>query len=408
MTLEELKNKRKELLINAQNLNQQGNIEDAQKQFNEAMELKDKIQGIEEMNKKIVNENAMIDNAKATNIAALSNNNVKGGIVATMGNANNDESLTNSIEYRKAFMNYALKGTAMPSEFMNADANTKTTDVGVMIPETVLQKIIEKMEATGMILPLVTRTSYKGGIKIPTSTVKPTASWVAEGAGSDKQKKTTGSISFSYNKLRCAVSVSIETDTMALTVFETTLINNVTDAMTKAIEQSIINGDGSGKPAGILNETVADGQNVDIAKASSVTYKTLIDAESKLPLAYENGAVWFMTKKTFMQFIGMTDTQGQPIARVNYGINGNADRTLLGRKVILNDYMSSYTDTVDADTVVAFLFKPSDYVLNTNLNMTIKKYEDNDTDDMVTKAIMLVDGKVVDNNSLVTVTKKSA
>ena len=49
-----------------------------------------------------------------------------------------------------------------------------------------------------------------------------------------------------------------------------------------------------------------------------------------------------------------------------------------------------------------------DYILNTNLNMTIKKYEDNDTDDQVTKAIMLVDGKVVDKNSLVTITKKSA
>ena len=38
--------------------------------------------------------------------------------------------------------------------------------------------------------------------------------------------------------------------------------------------------------------------------------------------------------------------------------------------------------------------------------MTVKTYEDNDTDATVTKAIMLVDGKVVDKNSLVTVTKK--
>ena len=40
--------------------------------------------------------------------------------------------------------------------------------------------------------------------------------------------------------------------------------------------------------------------------------------------------------------------------------------------------------------------------------MTIKRYEDNDTDDQVTKAVMLVDGKVVDKNSLVTITKKVA
>jgi HK97 family phage major capsid protein len=104
----------------------------------------------------------------------------------------------------------------------------------------------------------------------------------------------------------------------------------------------------------------------------------------------------------------MIDSQKQPIARVNYGINGRPERTLLGRAVILNDYMSSYASSVTADTIVAFLFNPKDYVLNTNLNMTVKRYEDNDTDDTVTKAIMLVDGKVVDNNSLVTMTIKNA
>ena len=115
-----------------------------------------------------------------------------------------------------------------------------------------------------------------------------------------------------------------------------------------------------------------------------------------------------MTKKTFMSFIGMTDENGQPIARVNYGINGKPERSLLGRQVILNDYMTSLGATIEDDTVVAFLFNPKDYILNTNLNMTIKRYEDNDTDDQVTKAIMLVDGKVVDKNSLVTITKKVA
>jgi len=39
--------------------------------------------------------------------------------------------------------------------------------------------------------------------------------------------------------------------------------------------------------------------------------------------------------------------------------------------------------------------------------MTVKRYEDNDTEDQVIKGIMLVDGKVVDKNSLVTLTKKS-
>jgi HK97 family phage major capsid protein len=204
------------------------------------------------------------------------------------------------------------------------------------------------------------------------------------------------------------VSVSLEVDTMGLAIFETTLINNVVQAMTKAIEQAIISGTGTGGPKGILAETVATGQNVDLSEGTAPTYADLVAAEAALPLAYEADAVWFMTKKTFMTFVGMIDSQKQPIARVNYGINGRPERTLLGRAVILNDYMSSYASSVTADTIVAFLFNPKDYVLNTNLNMTVKRYEDNDTDDTVTKAIMLVDGKVVDNNSLVTMTIKNA
>lgn len=310
---------------------------------------------------------------------------------------------TDSLEYRNAFMNYVLRGEAIPTE-LRANAITKTGDVGSVIPQTVLNQIIEKIEAVGMILPLVTRTAIKGGVSIPTSSVKPVATWVAEGAGSDTQKKTTGSITFNYYKLRCAVAVSLEVDTMALSVFESTLINNVVEAMTKAIEQSIINGTGSGQPKGILTETPVAGQSLDIAK---VEYKTLTDAEAALPLEYEDNAVWCMTKKTFMAFAGMVDPNGQPIARINYGINGKPERILLGRQVVLCNYIDSFSAALATGKTFAFLFNFKDYVLNTNYQMGVKKYEDNLTDDLVTKAIMIVDGKVVDTNSLV-VLKKAA
>lgn len=390
-------------------------IEEARGLTNDTVAFEAKMKEIEEFtnkaeeeNRNLANLNALEDKNKITNVYAGGVKNVVGNVVDSIGNIVTDENFSNSLDYRKAFMNYVTKGTTIPGEFKNAAGPTKTGDAGEMIPDVVLSKIIEKMEATGMILPLVTRTSYKGGLTIPTSTVKPVATWIAEGATSEKQNKTTGSITFAYHKLRCAISNSLEVDTMALPVFETTFINNVVEAMTKALELSIVKGTGTGQPKGILTETVTDGQNVDVAADGKLVYNTLISAESALPLAYENGAVWFMTKKTFMVFMGMVDSNGQPISRVNYGINGQADRSLLGRRVVLNDYMDSYADTVDADKIVAFLFNPSDYILNTNLNMTIKRYEDNDTDDLVTKALMLADGKVVDKNSLVTITKKKA
>lgn len=332
---------------------------------------------------------------------------VAGKVIDTTNNVVSDDMYA-SIDYRKAFMNNVIKGAAIPNEFLNADASTTTGDIGSVIPTTIMEKIIEKLEATGMILPLVTKTSYKGGVSIPLSSVKPVATWVAEGVGSNKRKKTTGNITFAYYKLRCAVAVSFETDNIALAVFESTIINNITEAMTKALEQSIISGTGTGQPKGILTEVPTSGQALEIAAAKEIAYADLIAAEAALPLEYETAAVWCMSKKSFMAFIGMTDLQGQPIARVNYGINGRPERTLLGRTVVLNNYVSSYAKTVVADTKFAFLFNFKDYVLNTNYAMTLKKYEDNETDDKVTKAIMLADGKVVDKNSLVTITKKKA
>lgn len=232
-----------------------------------------------------------------------------------------------SMEYRKAFMQYVCRGTKIPAEY-RADAVSTTTDVGAVIPTTVLNQIVQKLESTGMILTLVTRTAYKGGVAIPVSTVKPVATWVSEGKGSDKQKHTAtkdGMITFAYHKLRCAVAVSLEVDTMAISAFETLLINNIVEAMTKALEQAIIDGDGTGKPKGILAETPEAGQAIESAAPA---YADLIAAEAALPQAYENGAVWCMSKKTFMQYYGLTDTNGQPIGRVNYGLAGKPERTL--------------------------------------------------------------------------------
>lgn len=318
-----------------------------------------------------------------------------------------EEDPLDTIQYRTAFKEYVLHNTPIPAE-LRANAIASTTDAGVTIPTTVMNRIIEEIGNTGMIINDVTRTSYKGGVQVPTASAKPSASWVNQGAGSDTQKKTLSYISFSYHKLRCAVAVTLEVDTMALAVFEQTLVSNVVEAMVKAIERSIFTGSGSGQPKGFLTETVVTGQNIDIAATGTPALANLEKALAALPQAYESGVKFYMTKKTFFEYASLKDTAGQPIGRVNYGIGGATERILLGVPVVCNDYMSSYAATVTSNTIVAALFNPKDYILNTNLEMRMKKYEDDDTDDMITKAIMLVDGKAVDVRSLVTITKKSA
>lgn len=391
---------RKALMDEAQKLLNEGNAEGAEAKMNEVKELDEKWDTIAQAQ---ANFTALNQEPAAVNIFGA-----EGALANFSGEVQTEENIYDTVEYRNAFMNYVLGGKSIPEKFKNEAGPTKTTDIGSVISPVVVQRIIERMESIGMILPLVTKTSYPAGLTIPTSNVKPVATWVAEGGTSEKQKKKTGQIDIKGYKLRCAISMTLESSVMSLKVFETVFVNSVSEAMVKAQEKAFIEGTGSGQPKGVLKETVAEGQNVDIAKAEDVTYKTLVDMEAALPLAYENGAVWNMTKKTFMKFVGMVDANKQPIARVNYGINGKPERTLLGRKVVLNEYMTSLGATISADTVVAFLFDWSDYMCNTNYAMTVKNYEDNDTEDQITKAVMICDGKAIDKNSLVTLTKKNA
>ena len=398
MNRKEYETKRQALINEAEALINEGKLEEANK----------KMEAVTELDKNFEAAAKAEANLRALSTPPLPLSGVGDGASFGRGDDENAEDMYDSVEYRKVFMNYVLKGTAIPEKFRNVSATTKTTDVGSVISPTIVNRIVEKMESMGMILPLVTKTSYAAGATVPTSSVKPEATWVAEGGTSDKQKKATGQIDIKGYKLRCAISMTLETSVMSLQIFETVFVNSVSEAMVKAQEKAFIFGTGSGQPKGVLTETAESGCNIDIAANSDPTYQTLVEAEAALPLAYENGAVWNMTKKTFMKFVGMVDTNKQPIARVNYGIDGKPERTLLGRRVVLNDYMTSLGATINKDTVVAFLFDWSDYMFNTNYNMVVKSYEDNDTEDQITKAVMICDGKVIDKNSLVTVTKKNA
>ena len=302
-----------------------------------------------------------------------------------------------------AFMNYVLKGT--PIKMQNGtDYQTTTSDVGPVIPTTIVNRIVELMESNGNILAKVTRTAYKGGVKVPVSAAKPTAVWLAERAGGNTQKMdVSGSVVFAYYKLKVSIAVSLIVENVTLDVFEKTLAANIAEAMVRALEDAIINGTGSGQPKGILAETAAATIEADVTPSTGdgVTYATLLAMEGALPTAYENGAEWVMNKKFFYNYIqAIVDSNGQPIARVDAGIDGKLVHTIFGRPVNFTDHMA--VPTSDNPTgVFAFIAKLEDYMINTNMGVTVSRYVDESSDDTVTKAIMIADGKMIDTHSII-------
>ena len=315
---------------------------------------------------------------------------------------------TASVEYRKAFQKFMATGKMEH----RADENTQTddTNISTVIPENLVNKILEKYEQLGTIYNMVTKTAFAVGQAIPVDGIKPVATWVGrnagtpasstsgEGATSDAQKKTLGAlITFNHFKLRCEIRFTEEVAVMTLPAFEELFVRQVGEAMLRAQEYSIVEGDGYGMPTGILANTPDEGKA--ITHSGDITYKTLCEVEAAIPANKENGSKWCMTKKQFMAIMGMMDNNKQPVARVNYGLNGKHERTLLGREVVI--YEPQVGSKLGSE-IEAFIFDFSDYVLNTNYDLGISHARDWDNEDHKTKAVLACDGKVIDKTSLVT------
>lgn len=317
-----------------------------------------------------------------------------------------------SVEYRQAFMDFIIRGKAIPAKYQNTNETT-TSDpsvAGAIVPTTLYEKIFFKLESKSGLYARVFKTNYPTALVIPVSSVRPTAVWVDEDKGSDRQKFTIDKVQFSGYKLECRTAFSLFMSVVALDKFEAQFVEVITDAMVKAINTSIAIGTGVGSPKGILTELVDASKTVEIAAAEGITYDTMVETESKVDPAYDGtDTVYLMTKQTFMRYYGITDEVGQPIARVNAGIDGKPRYNILGRDVeTLDGIMDNYADTVAEDTTVAAIFNLKDYVFNEVMGLAITRFIDQDTDQTVIKAVMLADGKVVDKTSLVKVVKKSS
>lgn len=316
-----------------------------------------------------------------------------------------------STEYRKAFMDYVTRGVKSDVLEFRADAVTGTGDIGAVIPTTILNKIVEKMEDVGRIWSRVTKTSVQGGVQIPVSTAKPTATWVSAGTMSDKQKKTvSGTISFSYHKLQCRVAVELVAGTVALSVFEATISNNIAEAMVKALEEAIISGSGTGEPLGITKDPgIPDAQVIEVAAADFSKYKTWTTLMGKVPRSYRSGVVLIMNDADWnTHIVGMVDNNGQPVARVTYGLDGTIQERFLGREVIPVEELLPSIDTAAVGDVVGILVRLEDYMVNSNMAITYRKYFDENTDEWISKSTMIADGKLADPNGVVLIKVKAA
>jgi len=254
------------------------------------------------------------------------------GAGGTQPQAKEPEDRYDTVAYRKAFMNYVCRGAAIPAEFRDAETTT-TADSGAVIPTSIMNEIIQKLESYGSIYAQVRKINVQGGVAIPIADLKPTAHWITEEKTSDDQKASAkNSVAFNYYGLECKISQSILANVVTLKMFTDLFIPMATEAMVKAIEIAIFNGTGEGQPLGVLKDTRVLAV-VELTEEEYASWKGWHKVKGKIKKAYRNGS-FIMNQSTFDVGIdGMEDKNGQPIGRTNYGINGEESYRFMGKTV---------------------------------------------------------------------------
>lgn len=336
-----------------------------------------------------------------------------GGVIASYGLGGRQQrstDRTDSVEYRTAFMNFVCRNTPIPAE-LRADEVTGIADAGAAIPTSYLNEIIQQLESYGNVWALVRKLNIQGGVAIPISSLKPTATWVGEGASESGKLNAKDTVTFSYYGVECKIAQSLLVNVTTLEAFQQLFIPLATEAIVKAVEIAIFKGNGTTQPLGVTIDGRVPSANVITLTPDEITswdgwHKKVKAAMKK---AYRNGT-FFMSQATFDGYIdGMVDDNGQPIGRTNYGIDGEETYRFMGKAVetVEDDCIVAYDDAAVGDVVAVFM-NPTDYIVNSNLKMTTVKWTDPDTNEVKNKCIMICDGKLADANGVLIIKKGAA
>ena len=226
------------------------------------------------------------------------------------------------------------------------------SDGGFLVQQDIATGIYESMRSIGReVLSRVDMMSVVGnGMKIPAVAETTYASGVVAGGVSAYWMEEAGTKTASKPQFRvmdlslkkCAALVyatdELLGDAAALSRF---ISEKAPMAINWQIEDAIINGDGAGKPLGVLN----GGGLVTVAKETSQTAKTVVTANivkmfSRLmPSSIANSA-WFVNPDVLPQLMQLS-LNNNPLWMQNNNLVGGPLGTLLGRPVIPCEYCAT-------------------------------------------------------------------
>jgi len=342
------------------------------------------------------------------------------GQTGTQERANEDK--FNSLEYRMQFKDYVQRGIVTPliqegiKEMQLRNGNAANTEqLGAIIPRTLVEEFINEVRKVyGQLYNKVRKLNVQGGVRFPVGELEATFHWISESTVSPRQDGgTTEDIMFEYNIGEIRVAQTLLSSIVALELFEREVVSIMVKAYLQAMDIGIVKGTGKGQMLGILNDprvtNVVEMTAADINDWTAWRKKFF----AKLPLGYRAGEFIFplATVDTYLET--MADANNNPVFRqatgleVNDGDAANPNGTFFGRAISLvePDVIPDF-DTAEAGDVIGVFWQPEQYAINTNLEMAMKRYFDDETNKWVNKLLTIVDGRVLNPKGIVLIKKK--
>lgn len=332
------------------------------------------------------------------------------------------ESPTASMEYRKAFKEYVQRGKMDPI-LKRSDTAGASTDLGVLIPQTVIQKVIKKLDGVyGQLYSRVRKTNIQGGVKYPVGEFSAKFTRITETTKSDRQPggKITGSVEFSYNIGEIRLARTLLQSVLSVDVFETELAEVIVKAYVKAMDSEIVNGNpSSNQLEGIITDANKNGSGK--IKTTNVIEFTATDAAdwtawqkklfAKIPLAMRGMKPEFvMTADTYESVIKtLKDANDRPVYSETFSpVDGTEICKFKGRDVVLveEDIFKSFDAAANGE-YFGMLWVPEEaYAINSNMEFTMMHYYDHELNQYVDKALVINDGKILDGQYIYMLKKK--
>lgn len=250
------------------------------------------------------------------------------------------EQLLASQEYRTAFLKN-LQGK-MLTEVEQRALTTASGSAGAAVPTTTLNQIIDKLRQTAALFDRISVSFVPGNLSMAVANAKNASAWKTEGNDGTPADDTVVNVTLGGYELIKLVEISAAASAMTIDAFEAYISAEIGRQMAIAVENAIVNGDGTGEPTGVLNGVTWGAANSTDYTAVNDLYDSLMDGLGLLPTMYHQNAIFVMNRKTLFGGIRKVKaTDGQPIFA--YNPQDRAAATILGYPVILDDYVPDDT-----------------------------------------------------------------